>query len=139
MYCLSIKHFVHATNGAQASGETLAAQSRYDWRFSDDTAYDTMKRRKLNKLRRDVEACRRSPQNAESLISIAVRLDLRKIKGCKEPTFVSDEFSDFRPLSIPKHGGRDIPTGTKNNIVYLLGELVDRWDLFLGYDEKDGA
>ncbi len=87
-----------------------------------------MNRRKLGKLRKELEQMRRSPQNAAALQSLASRLErkLNTTRG-KHPNWVS-HFDHLYPVSIPDHGGRDIPPGTKNQILNALEDDILAWD-----------
>jgi hypothetical protein len=58
-----------------------------------------------------------------------------KARG-KEPIWVSTEFEDLFPLSIPRHGGRDIAPGTKDSILDQLELDVISWDERLAEEEK---
>ena len=93
-----------------------------------------MNHKKLAKLKREHETLRNSPQNARALESIARKLG-RSISGNgKHPMWVSTQFN-LRPLSIPHHGGRDIPNPTRNSILDQLEEDMICWDEYL--ENKD--
>jgi len=55
----------------------------------------------------------------------------------KEPTWVSRDFPELRPLSIPDHGGRDIPYGTKQSILNQLEDDVYSWEELLLQQESE--
>lgn len=95
-----------------------------------------MDSRKLAKLRGELESKRRSPQTARDLESLAKRLGRRREgKRGKEPVWVSESFCLF-PVSIPHHGNRDIPTGTKNKILdQLEGDILEWETLLSGNDD----
>lgn len=95
-----------------------------------------MKRRRLENLRREVEACRHGQPKAERLQTLAKALGRKQENRGKEPTFVSKVFLNLRPLSIPKHKGRDLPTGTKNSILTQLDEDLIAWDDRLTEQER---
>ena len=97
-----------------------------------------MNKKKLGKLRGELAAARRSPQNARALEALAQSLGRRKAKRGKEPNWVNDNFPDLAPLSIPHHGGKDLPTGTKNNIVDQLSEDLFEWEDSLEAQDEDG-
>ena len=82
---------------------------------------------KLASIRREIKALESSQPKAEKLQALARKLGRKEVKRGKEPTFVSMDFPDLRPLSIPKHKGRDMPTGTKNSILAQLDEDVTEW------------
>ena len=75
---------------------------------------------------------RRSPQNARSLERIAKQLG-RTMDGRrgKEPLWVNPELGVY-PLAIPHHGGKDLPPGTRNNILNMLEEDLMAWEDRLG-------
>jgi hypothetical protein len=90
-----------------------------------------MNRKRLTKLRAQLEQMRLSPQRAASLEGLAGKLGRKPVKRGKEPTWESEEFSDLRPLSIPHHGGRDLALGTRNSILNQLEDDVNAWDMKL--------
>lgn len=98
--------------------------------------YGIMNRRRLENLRRKVEACRRAQPKAEALQALAKALGRKKANRGKEPTFVNTAFPMLRPLSIPKHKGRDLPTGTKNSILDQMDEDLIAWDERLAEQER---
>ena len=70
---------------------------------------------------------RRSPQKAKDLESVATRLGRYKHNRGKEPMWMSGQFT-LPPLAIPHHGGRDVPTGTKNSILNQLEDDILEWE-----------
>ncbi len=70
---------------------------------------------------------RRSPQKASALESMAKRLGRKRVKRGKEPTWEHTELSGF-PLSIPHHGNRDLPPGTRNSILNVFEDDVAAWE-----------
>lgn len=97
-----------------------------------------MKRKKLEELRRELIRCRASQQKPRDLEAIAKRLGRKKQKGknTKHPMWVSQEFDYLRPLSIPHHGGKDLPGGTRNSILDQLEEDVLAWEQQLHEEEN---
>lgn len=95
-----------------------------------------MDRKRLTKIRRDLEALRGSHPKATALQRLARRLGRRKEDRGKHPMYVSDAFRDLRPLSIPNHKGRDLPLGTTSSILNQLEEDLDAWDESLGRQER---
>ena len=93
-----------------------------------------MNRRKLSKLNCDIEAARRSQVNASDLERLAKALGRRLGSRGKEPVWEHPEL-DVYPVAIPRHGGRDIALGTKNNILDSLEDDLLGWELRL--DEED--
>lgn len=94
-------------------------------------------RRKLEKLRRELKDLRRSPQKAASIQSLATRLGRRLGKHGKHPMWESAEFPELFPLSIPDHGGKDLPPGTRNSILNQLEDDILAWESRLSDDEDD--
>jgi hypothetical protein len=80
---------------------------------------------KLEKIRREINAARRKAVTARDLLRIASALGRSEFTGRgKEPTFVSKPFPLARPISIPKHGNKNLKPGTKKNI---LNDLENDW------------
>ena len=97
-----------------------------------------MNRNRLNKIRRELAQARRSPQRAADVESLAKRLGRkRNTKRGKEPVWESQRFPYLFPLAIPHHGGRDLPIGTKNNILDQLESDVNEWDALLEDNDDD--
>jgi hypothetical protein len=97
-----------------------------------------MKKKKLEKLRKELAQLRRSPQKAAEFQSLAARLGRSLVKRGKHPMWES-EF-ELPVLSIPDHGGKDLPIGTRNSIANQLEEDIEAWDLHLseeGDEEND--
>jgi hypothetical protein len=93
--------------------------------------------RRLDKLKHELASLRRSQAKAADLESLARRLGRKKVKRGKEPTWESKEFQHLYPLSIPHHGGRDIPRGTLNSILDQLEKDLFAWEMRLD-QEEDG-
>jgi hypothetical protein len=87
-----------------------------------------MNRRKLEKLRRELESLRRSPAKAIAFQSLATRLGRRVVNRGKHPIWESVEFSGLFPLAIPDHGGRDLSTGVRNSVLNQLEGDILAWD-----------
>jgi hypothetical protein len=97
-----------------------------------------MTRNKLSKIRRAIEELRGASAKAIDIQRLAKQLGRVKIKRGKEPTWVSADFGDMlRPLSIPDHGGRDFPPGTKNSMLNSLEDDVFAWDERLTQEERE--
>ena len=96
-----------------------------------------MDRKRLRKLRREMETLRRSQPKAMTLVSFARRLGRKKVNRGKEPTYESAHFPDAWPLTIPMHRGRDLPPGTRDSILDQLdaGDLL-LWDERLAMTER---
>ena len=90
-----------------------------------------MNEKKLEKLRGDLAAMRRSPQKARDLEQVASRLGRKKHTRGKHPMWISERF-DLPPLSIPHHGGKDLSVGTRNGILNLLEDDLLAWEEHLG-------
>jgi len=97
-----------------------------------------MKRKALEKAKRKHKALRGSSARAADLIALASVLGREAVAGRgKEPTFLSRDFPDLRPLTIPKHGGKDLKTGTKNSILNQLEDDISRHEMELGEDDDE--
>jgi hypothetical protein len=84
--------------------------------------------KKLAKLRGELDAyrgngCRGiSPRDLESF---ARKLGRNRAKRGSEPNWVSEEFNDLRPVSIPHHS-RDLSRFTAGSILDQLEEDIER-------------
>lgn len=74
---------------------------------------------------------RRSPQKAISLQGLAKQLGRKPVKRGKEPTWESEQFPELYAVTIPDHGGKDIPIGTKNSILTQLEDDLIAWEALL--------
>ena len=104
--------------------------------FVNDIIYSIMQTKKLGKIRSLLTAMRRSPQGSRGLEKLAGQLGREPVQRGKEPMWESAEF-DLYPLSIPRHGGRDLPIGTKNSILNQLEDDILAWEEKLS-EEDDG-
>jgi hypothetical protein len=104
--------------------------------FLYDITYSIMNAKKLGKIRSRLAAMRLSPQGARALEKLARQLGRQSVKRGKEPMWESTDFRLF-PLSIPHHGGRDLPIGTKNSILDQLEDDILAWEEELS-EEDDG-
>jgi hypothetical protein len=95
-----------------------------------------MDRKKLGKISRDLMAMRDAPQKARVLEGIAKKLGRTLSKRGKEPNWVSEQFPNLRPISIPHHGGRDLSQGVRNSILNLLDDDVLEWDQWISQQER---
>lgn len=109
------------------------------FRFKCGIAYSIMNCKKLDKLKRELLQMRLSPQKAENIASLAKRLGRRKAKRGKEPVYESIEFNDLFPVSIPHHGGKDIPIGTRNSILNQLEDDIHAWEFKLELEGDSDA
>ena len=88
-----------------------------------------MNRRKLNKIKQDIDGFRnRGGVKSSKLESLAKRLGRDKSNRGKEPTWVNKQFPDLRPLSIPHHGARDLNKFTARGILDQLEEDFEKWE-----------
>jgi hypothetical protein len=90
---------------------------------------------KIRKLRSEIEALRNKGwvKTAE-LEALARRLGRRRAKRGKEPTWISDELSDRRPVSIPSHPG-DVNRFTARSILDQLEGDLDQYEELLQSQE----
>ncbi|MCX6000410.1 MAG: hypothetical protein NTU41_12745 [Chloroflexi bacterium] len=88
-----------------------------------------MDKQKLNRITEKIQACRkRGGIRAAELESIARELGRAPSKRGKEPTWVNERFRDLRPLSIPRHGSRDLNRYTAGAILDQLELDLERWE-----------
>ena len=98
-----------------------------------------MRPRKLQKLKLALAGLRRGQAKAADLERLAGKLGRKKVKRGSEPTWESQVFAHLYPLSIPHHGGKDIPIGTRLSIIDRLEEDVLAWEARLDEEaENDG-
>jgi len=99
-----------------------------------------MTRKKLEQIKRQIEWARRRSNSHGDLAGIAQSLGRRRAKGMqvrgKEPAYLSTEFPNLRPLTIPYHSGRDITKGTASSILNQLEEDVLLFEHQLADEEK---
>jgi predicted RNA binding protein YcfA (HicA-like mRNA interferase family) len=102
--------------------------------FPLGTTCGTMNRKKLQKIKGRVDSLRRSlgTIRSQDLVRLMKKLGRRRAKRGKEPTYVSDEFPDARPITVPSHPGTLKP-GTANSI---LDDIEG--DVFLWEEALDG-
>jgi len=98
------------------------------FRFSYGITYSIMNRKKLNKLKIELDRLRKSPQKAITLKKLAESLGRIPVKRGKEPNWESNVFDHLPPISIPDHGGRDLTIGTRNSILNQLEDDLLAWD-----------
>jgi hypothetical protein len=92
-----------------------------------------MDRKKLDKLRQELEAMRGVPQKAAAVARLAERLGRRREDRGKEPTWVSD--FEIPNLTIPLHPG-DLKKGTQNNILNQLEDDCLAWEQKFDQEER---
>ncbi len=87
-----------------------------------------MKENKLKKIEQNIRSLRNRSGNlrASELEAIAKRLGRERSKRGKEPTYVSLDFPDLRPVSIPSHS-TGLKRFTAESILDQLDEDVFRW------------
>jgi hypothetical protein len=96
-----------------------------------------MTRQKLDKLKRELSQMRRSPQRAADLESLARRLGRKRSNRGKHPMWENQEFPELYALSIPAHGSKDLPPGTRNSILNQLEDDVLAWEVTFPPEEDD--
>jgi hypothetical protein len=88
-----------------------------------------MDRRKLDKLRKQVDELRKKGGiKSSELESLARALGRVPFKRGKEPTWVNKTFPDLRPLSIPHHGSKDLNRITVNLILDQLEQDIEKFE-----------
>lgn len=102
------------------------------------TAYGTMNKAKLNRIRRKQRRLRSrsSSLRPRELVALAESLGRRRFNRGKEPTYVSEPFPDLRPVSIPSH--RTLKRFTAVGILDQLDEDIFRWEESLELDDVEG-
>ena len=97
-----------------------------------------MNDRKLYKIKRDLDSIRnRGGAKPSAIESLAIKLGRRKdTKRGKEPTWISEVFTDLPPLSIPHHGKVDLNKYTAGAIADQLENDVEKWEEKLESDKK---
>ena len=95
-----------------------------------------MTRRKLAKILKDLAALRRGMHKAREFESLAGSLGRKLENRGKHPMWVSTVFDELDALSIPRHGGKDIPPGTKKSILNQLEDDLLAWEERLGKKEN---
>lgn len=83
--------------------------------------------KRLEKLSAELNSLRRGRHKARAYQQLAAALGRRLVKRGKEPMWESEVFADLFPLSIPDHGGADIPIGTQKSILNQLESDISRW------------
>jgi len=86
-----------------------------------------MTRTKLEKIKLWIARCRRKPNNHRELEAILLKLERKRVKRGKEPTYESVAFPDANMITVPDHPGRDIRPGTAANILNQCEEDVFRF------------
>ena len=87
-----------------------------------------MNPRKLAKISGDLAALRPGAHKAREFESLAQRLGRELVKRGKHPMWESTVFDELDALSIPRHGGKDIPPGTKKSILNQLEDDLLAWE-----------
>lgn len=86
-----------------------------------------MTHNKLERLRGEIAELRRAKAvKSREIVRLAAAIGLKLSNRGKEPTYVHDDFSNRRPVSIPAHP--TLAIGTKNNILDSLGGYLDAYE-----------
>jgi hypothetical protein len=97
-----------------------------------------MKRKKLDKLKRELDGLRNGRHKASAFQSLARKLGRKEnTKRGKEPMWESESFGDLYALAIPNHGGKDISPGVQRQLLDLLEEDVLRWEEVIEAQEQN--
>jgi hypothetical protein len=99
-----------------------------------------MNNKALKKIKRELLEMRKSPHghSADEFISIAQKLGRKKDGRGKEPTYVRElDPALSPPLSIPRHGSKDLKAGTAKSIIDALLDDVSHWEEYLSELEED--
>ena len=92
-----------------------------------------MNRQKLDKLRKRVEELRQKGGIGSSeLESLAEALGRVRSKRGKHLTWINKAIPDLPPLSIPRHGSKDLNRITANIILDQLEQDIERFEECIG-------
>ncbi len=111
-------------------------------KISGDITFNIMNWQKVGKLEKKLlELLRKSAITTSDLESFARSIGRRKLKGGqvrgKEPVWVSDEFPEARPISIPFHGrNRNFSIGTAKSILNDFDEDIKKLKLKYPKDKE---
>ena len=87
-----------------------------------------MNREKLEKLRQWAKDLRRQGGiKSADMEGLAQALGRKRHKRGKEPTWISEKFTDLRPVTIPHHS-RDLNRFTALHILDQLEDDLDRYE-----------
>ena len=88
-----------------------------------------MNRQKLDKIRKQVEELRKKGGiKSSELESLARALGRVRSMGGKHRIWVNKTFPDLRPLSIPRHGSKDLNRITANIILDQLELDIEKFE-----------
>ena len=93
---------------------------------------------KLTKIQERITQARRSPQKASDLEKLAKQLGRSLFNRGKEPTWVSVDFPHLRPLTIPRHGSKDVSPFVKKTVLNQLELDISAWEEICNEDHEDG-
>lgn len=86
-----------------------------------------MNRAKLDKLRSWAEELRQKGGiNSSELESLAKAIGRVLSDRGKHPTWINEKFPELYPLSIPRHGSKDLNKFTKNSILDQLESDLEK-------------
>lgn len=117
----------------------MKAKKRQLRKKGDDSAGDSMNRKKLAKLKKELLDMRRSPQGrrSEDFQSYARSLGRNPENRGKEPTWSRGREPHLSPpLSIPDHSG-EMKTNTARSIIDQLLADCDEWEIYLLEGDED--
>ena len=88
-----------------------------------------MTKTRLNRLKRKIAnlRARSAGIRTRELVSVANGLGRRSAQRGKEPTYVSDQFPNLRPISIPSHS-KPLKRFTAMSILDRLEDDVAAWE-----------
>lgn len=102
----------------------------------DGTTDNTMDRKDLASIKRELLHRRGRPQRAARLERLAGRLGRECVRRGKHLLWESSSFPSLRAVAIPYHGGRELPEGTKINVLDQFEEDLIAWKQRL--NDSDG-
>lgn len=88
-----------------------------------------MDRKKLEKLRREIERMRRASVRAADVQAVARKLGREIVNRGKEPVWDNRELPNQPVVAIPCHGGgRDLSPGVKHQLLDYLEDDILAWE-----------
>ena len=94
--------------------------------------------KKLAKIHERLSQARRSPQRAHDLERIAKKLGRNLVDRGKEPTWESADFPHLRPITIPRHGSKDVSPFVQKTVLNQLELDIFAWIEFCNEDQENG-
>ena len=94
-----------------------------------------MDRKKLDRLRTELETMRGSPQRGSDVANLAIKLGRKSVNRGKEPTYESP--FDIPVITIPNHD--PLKRGTQKSILNQLEDDFIAWEAKFDHEERYAA